>query len=366
MTARDIPIEDPAEPPRPRRKARLAVRMGLAAVIIAGAVVVSSQIMVRDGEAVVVTRFGDPLRVLTQPGLAWKVPAPIDSTISVDLRLHTTSSGLQDVGTRDGLRILVQAFLAWRVPADSGHIRRFLRATGNNPDEAARQLRSFVGSALQITASNFDLTDLVNTDPSKVRLTDFEKQLQGNVAKQVLDIYGVQIQQVGVERLSLPAETLAATVARMRAERETVAAERTAQGLRVAARIRSDAARDARITIANAQADAAGIEAQSREKAAEIYAATYARDPQLYILLRSLDTMSAVVGPHTRIVLRTDAAPFNVLVQGPPTSLTPPAPPPAAPALAAPGVSLPELPKPDRGAASVMGLLDPVRGGATP
>jgi modulator of FtsH protease HflC len=363
MTAHDIAIDDPADSPHAQRKTRLATRMGLAAVILAGAVVVSSQIMVRDGEAVVVTRFGDPLRVLTQPGLAWKVPAPIDSTISVDLRLHTTSSGLQDVGTRDGLRILVQAFLAWRVPADAGHIRQFLRATGNNPDEAARQLRSFVGSALQITASNFDLTDLVNTDPSKVRLTDFEKQLQGNVSKQVLDIYGVQIQQVGVERLSLPAETLAATVARMRAERETVAAERTAQGLRVAAQIRSDAARDARITVANAQSDAAEIEARSREKAAEIYAATYARDPQLYILLRSLDTVNAVVGPHTRLVLRTDAAPFNVLVQGPTTSLAPPVPPQAP---AAPGVSLPKLPQPDLGAASVMGLLDPIRGDTTP
>jgi membrane protease subunit HflC len=287
---------------------------------------------------VVVTRFGDPLRVLTQPGLAWKLPAPIESTLNVDLRLRTTSSGLQDVGTRDGLRVLVQAFLAWRVAADPAHIRQFIRAAGNNPDEAARQLRSFVGSALQITASNFDLTDLVNTDPSKVRLAVFEQQLRQTVAQQALDIYGVDIQQVGVERLSLPSETLAATVARMRAERETVAAERTAEGLRAAAAIRSDADRDARITVAKAKADAAAIEAKSRQEAARIYAGSFARDPQLYTLLRSLDTVGQVVGPHTRLILRTDAAPFNVLVQGPPGADLKPAPAegPPAPATATP------------------------------
>jgi membrane protease subunit HflC len=362
MTAHDIAIEDPDAAPAGMTapRGRQLIRMAFAAVILAGAVIVSSQIMVADGQAVVVTRFGDPLRVLTQPGLAWKVPAPIDSTITVDLRLRTTSSGLEDVGTRDGLRILVQTFLAWRVAPDPGHIRQFLRSTGNNPDEAARQLRSFVGSALQITASNFDLADLVNTDPARVRLAAFEQQLQNTVAAQVLDIYGIRIEQVGVQRLSLPSETLAATVARMRAERETVAAQRAAEGLRVAAQIRSDAARDARITIADAQSDAAAIEAQSREKAARIYAASYARDPALYMLLRSLDTINTIVGPRTRLILRTDAAPFNVLVQGPPIDVTakaPPAPPAAAP---------PKGDKLDDGAAAVMGLLDPRHGAESP
>lgn len=353
MTAHDIAIEESEEGADAAPRARRGIRMAFAALILAGAVVVSSQIMVSDGQAVVVTRFGDPLRVLTRPGLAWKVPAPIESTITVDLRLHTTSSGLEDVGTRDGLRILVQTFLAWRVAPDPTHIRQFLRSTGNNPDEAARQLRSFVGSALQITASNFDLADLVNTDPALVRLGSFEQQLRTNVARQVLDIYGVQIEQVGVQRLSLPSETLAATVARMRAERETVAAQRAAEGLRVAAQIRSDAERDSRIIIANAQSDAAEIEAQSRQKAAEIYAATYVRDPQLYLLLRSLDTLNAVVGPRTRLILRTDAAPFNVLVQGPPIDFT---------AKDAPVAAPPRNSEPSGAPSSVMGLLDQSHG----
>jgi membrane protease subunit HflC len=199
----------------------------------------------------------------------------------------------------------------------------------NAPDEASRQLRSFVGAALQVAASSFDLADLVNTDPRKVQLDAFEAHLRDQVAAQVRAIYGVEIRQVGIERLSLPAETLAATVERMRAERETVAAERTAEGLRAAAAIRADAARDERVTVAHAEATAADIEAAAEQRAAELHASAYKADPGLYLLLRSLDSIGQVVNGSTRLILRTDAAPFNMLVSGVPPS--PPAPPPPVP-----------------------------------
>jgi membrane protease subunit HflC len=291
----------------------------LALALLAGAGLAASAVMVSAGQAVVVTQFGDPLRVLTEPGLAWKIPAPVQTAIPVDLRLRTTSTGLQDVGTRDGLRILVQAYVAWQVPNDADHVRQFVRAVRNDPDEAARQLRGFVGSALQVTASSFDFADLVNTDPDRLRLAAFETLLQAQIARQVLETYGIAVRQVGIERLSLPETTLAATVGRMRSERETVAAERTAEGLRAAAQIRSEAARDARITVAKARTEAAEIEAASRQEAAAINAKAYDADPDLYLMLRSLDTLATVVGQNTRLLLRTDAAPFNVLVQGPPT-----------------------------------------------
>jgi membrane protease subunit HflC len=295
----------------------------LAFILLAGAGLAASAVMVSAGQAVVVTQFGAPVRVLSEPGLAWKLPAPVQGTIPVDLRLRTTSTGLQDVGTRDGLRILVQAYVAWQVPADPDRVRQFVRAVRNDPDEAARQLRSFVGSALQVTASSFDLADLVNTDPDRLRLQAFETALQAQIAQQVLATYGIEVRQVGIERLSLPETTLAATVGRMRSERETVAAERTAEGLRAAAQIRSEAARDSRIIITGARTEAAEIEASSRREAAAINARAYDADPDLYLMLRSLDTLASVIGQNTRLVLRTDAAPFSVLVQGPPAQAHP-------------------------------------------
>lgn len=293
-------------------------RAGLAALLVLFAAATACLVQVRSGEATVITRFGNPARVLLQPGLAWRLPIPFEAAIPVDLRLRSTSSGLQDVGTRDGLRIIVQAYVAWQVQPDPASVQRFMRAVQNQPDEAARQIRTFVGSALETTASGFDLAELVNTDGSKVRIADFEQRLREQIDKQLLDTYGVRVLQVGVERLTLPSVTLGATVDRMRAERETIATERTAEGKRKAAEIRSAAERDARITLADATVKAADIEAQSRVEAAQIYAKAYAGSPELYNLLRSLDTLGTIVNSGTRLVLRTDAAPFRVLVDGPP------------------------------------------------
>jgi len=305
-------------------------RAGLAVLVLACAAATACLVQVRAGEGTVVTRFGNPVRVLLEPGLAWRLPTPFESTIPVDLRLRTTSSGLQDVGTRDGLRIIVEAYVAWQVPAEAAHVQRFVRAVQNQPDEAARQIRTFVGSALEITASGYDLSTLVNTDPDQVRIADFEARLHSQIAPQLLATYGVRVVQVGLERLTLPSVTLTATVDRMRAERETIATERIAVGKREAAEIRSAAERDARIIQANATVQAAELEAQSRVQAAESYGRAYASAPQLYNLLRSLDTLDTIVHGGIRLILRTDSAPFRALVDGPPALEIPQTPAPDA------------------------------------
>ena len=295
---------------------RVTPRVVVGVLIFIAVLLSGCLILVSPGQAIVVTRFGNPVRVISTPGLAAKLPAPIDSTVSVDLRLRTTSSGLHDVGTRDGLRILVQAYIAWQIPDDPEHIRQFLRAMRNQPEIAADQLRSFTGSALEITASSFDLANLVNTDPAQIKLDQFEDALRKRIDEQALKVYGITIRQVGLERLTLGSDTLSATIERMKAERDTVAAERSAQGQRMADQIRSNADRDSRVLEAQAKVDAADIEAKSRITAAGIYKQAYSTDPQLYTLLRSLDSLDAIVNPNTRLILRTDAAPFRVLIDG--------------------------------------------------
>ena len=299
-------------------------RLIVAGVVVLAVLLSACLVLVSPGQALVVTRFGNPIRVITTPGLAAKLPAPIDNTVAVDLRLRTTSSGLHDVGTRDGLRILVQAYIAWQIPDDTEHVRQFLRAMRNRPEIAAEQLRSFTGSALEITASSFDLASLVNTDPAQIKLDQFEDALRKRINEQALKVYGITIRQVGLERLTLGSDTLDATIERMKAERETVAAERSAQGQRMADQIRSNADRDSRVLQAQAKVEAADIEAKSRIAAAAIYKQAYSTDPQLYTLLRSLESLDAIVGPNTRLILRTDAAPFRVLIDGVGTSIQEP------------------------------------------
>ena len=303
-----------ADTPRTRG---FSLRVLLALFLVLLALLAASNVLVKRGTAVVVTRFGDPVRVLNQPGPNWKWPAPFERTSEVDLRLRTTSSGIHDVGTQDGLRVLVQAWVAWQVDEREDGVRLFLRSVRNQPEEAARQLRTFLGSALETATSAFPLDSLLNTDASKLRLADYEKALRDRLEKQALEVYGIRIREIGVERLTLPAASLEATLERMKSERNTVAETRQAQGRKLAGEIRSGAEKEARILKAEAEELASQTESKARAEAAEIYAKAYSADPQLYAFLRSLDTLDTAITANTRLVLRTDAAPFRALVEGP-------------------------------------------------
>lgn len=299
-------------------------RIIFALIIILFAIATACLVQVRSGQAIVITRFGDPTRVLITPGLNWRLPIPFESTTAIDLRLRTTSSGLHDVGTKDGLRIIMQAYIIWQVEPNTESILQFLRAIpGNFDEEVTKQIRTFAGSALETTASGYKLENLVNTNINDIQLIDFESHLQKQLEQSLLKTYGIKIVKVGIERLTLPSVTLNATVERMKAERETIATERTAEGKQHAAEIRSQAEKEARIMVADANIRAAEINAQSIAEAAAIYGDAYAKSPELYTFLRSLDTLNNVINTNTRIILRTDSAPFKVLIDGPSTLFIP-------------------------------------------
>lgn len=321
------------------RAARLRLLVGglVALVLVACACLVQ----VPAGSALIVMRFGNPVRVLTQPGLSLRWPAPFETTLTVDLRTRSTSSGLQDVGTRDGLRVIAETYAVWQVSPEPADITRFVRAVRNQPDQAAEQIRTFLGSSLETTASTIDLSSLINADASRLQIGTLEERIGDDIRQKLLETYGLKVVSIGLERLTLPAVTLDATVDRMRAERETIATERTAEGKRKAVEIRSAAERDARILQADAETKAAEVEAKSRVAAADIYGRAYRQAPELYTLLRSLDTLGKVVNGNTRLVLRTDAAPFRALVEGPAGLSAMPALPPVLPS----GTVTPALPK---------------------
>jgi membrane protease subunit HflC len=302
-----------AETPVRRGRGRFIVALLLLAFACLGATTVA----VRQGSATVITRFGDPRRVLIEPGLAFKLPAPFERAVEVDLRLRTTSSGLHDVGTKEGLRILVQAYAAWQVPNDPEKVRLFLRAVRNDPNDAAKQLRTFLGSALETATSGFALDDLLTTDPAKLKLSDYEARIKERLAKQLAEVYGVTVHQVGVERFTLPTTTIESTVERMKAGRNTVAEEIAAKGRQAASEIRAAAEREARLVRAKAGEEAAKVEADARIAAAQIYGDAYQADPELYEFVRSLDVLDQVIHDGTRLILKSDAAPFRVLIDGP-------------------------------------------------
>jgi len=286
----------------------------VAAGLVGMALVAASAVPVRTGDAVVVTRLGAPVRVVAAPGLTWILPAPLERVLRINCRLRTTATGSHEVLTKDGLSLVVQVYAAWRISADAGTVLRYVRATGGDGDSAANQLRTLLNSALETVSGRFQLSDLVNTDPAQVRLVDYEELVRNRVATAAGPTLGIEVVQVGIERLLLPEVTLQATVARMAEERRVVAEERQAAGRRAAAAITAQADKDARITRAGAEQEASQIEANAKAVAADIYGRAYSADPDLYVWLRTLDALTTTLAGNARLVLSTASPPFQALV----------------------------------------------------
>jgi len=328
--------------PAPSSRVARSARYAIALLLVVLALAAATAVPVATGDAAVITRFGRPHAVQIDPGLSWKLPPPIDRVERVDLRLLTTASGMHSVLTSDGLSILIQTWVAWRVGNNEEDILRYLRATNNRPMEAANHLRTFLGSALETVTGRFAMDDLITTIPGQLRLDAYRAAVQERLAVEVRSLYGIHIVDIGIERLSVPEVTLDTTIARMSAERQTVAEEKKSGGRRLAGEIRAQADKSARILKADAEEEAARIEASARTEAARIYADVHSRDPQLYRFLRSLDALERSVTASTRLVLRTDTAPFNALVLPPPgVPLEPLLPAPTTATATAPGLSQP-------------------------
>jgi membrane protease subunit HflC len=311
----------------PRRLPWKPLLAALAVLVLA--LMTASAQPVRNGDALVVTRLGAPVRVSCTPGLTWILPAPIERAQRVSCRLRTTATGSHEVLTRDGLSLVVQVYAAWRIPGDGSTVLRFVRATGGDGDAAANQLRTLLNSALETVSSRYSLSDLVNTDPHAVHLQEYEALLLDQVAGAAGTTLGIDVVQIGVERLLLPEVTLQASIARMSEERRVAAEERQAAGRRAASEIKSTADKEARIIKANTEQDASEIEAKAKAEAAGIYGSAYAADPELYVWLRSLDTLQATLAGNAHLVLSTESPPFHTLVSGVP----PPAEPAPVPAM---------------------------------
>ena len=297
---------DPNSASRPRALDWLRVVTGCAAVL--GIVLASTGVQVAEGEAAVVTRFGEPVGVIETAGLHWKAPWPVDAVARVDLRRRTFETGHAEMLTRDRKNVVLVGFAVWKVSDPL----RFHRSVGT-VDDAEEKLDGLITNAQIGVLGRFDLNALTSTDPSTLQTEAIEAQLLEATRAVATERYGIEILTVGFQRLSLPEDNVAAVFKQMRAERRQYAARYEAEGAEEAARIRSETDLEAaRIRAEGAEA-AARIRGEAEAEAARIYAEAHRLDPDLYRFVRSLDALEGVVGSGTTVILRTDSPPFRLL-----------------------------------------------------
>src|SRR3984893_13156445 len=268
----------------------------------------ATAVVVKEGEAVLITRFGRPLRAATQAGLHWKLPWPMDARTTLDMRRRVYETGQTEMLTRDKKNIIARTFVVWRI----GDPLTFTQAIGNQ-GAAEGKLDGLMTNAAIGTLGGHDLSALVSTNPSDLQVDQIESELLASTAPMALRNYGVAVEQVRLDRLALPAENVTAVFGQMRAERRQFAAKFEAEGEREASRIRSEADLEAARIRAKGAEEQARILGESAAQVAKVYADAHKTDPELYRFTRSLDSLDKLVTGNTSLILRTDSEPFSLL-----------------------------------------------------
>jgi len=268
----------------------------------------ATALVVREGQAVLVTRFGRPLRADTGAGLHWKLPWPIDQAIWLDMRRRVYEGGHTEMLTRDKKNVIVRTFVVWRV--DDPLV--FAQSIGQQ-SEAEGKLDGLLTNAAISTLGGHDLSAIVSTDPHSLQVDQIESELLAGAAPAARKSYGVEIEQIRLERIALPEENVQAVFEQMRAERRQYAARFRAEGERDASRVRSEAELEAARIRAEGAEQEARIRGESAAQVAKTYADAHRVDPELYRFTRSLDSLDQLVTGETSLILRTDAEPFSLL-----------------------------------------------------
>jgi modulator of FtsH protease HflC len=263
---------------------------------------------VRQNEQVVLTRFGSPSRVLQRPGLYFKWPYPIEKVNRFDARLNFYEVRLSEALTRDKRNVIVPVFVAWRI----ANPQRFLEAIGTT-ENAQSKLDSLVSSAKNTILGSYDFNQLVSVKPEEVKLSEIEDKIVGATNKQAQNSFGISVEQLGIERVTLPEVNTQYVFARMRAERSQFAERYRAEGRKEADAINARTDAEKTVLLAEARKNAEETRGKAEAEVAHIYSAAHQEQPDLYRFLRELQTLKKVVNQNTNLVLDADAPPFDLL-----------------------------------------------------
>ena len=280
----------------------------LLVITVLGFVFTSFQ--VRQTENALVTRFGKPARPITEPGLYFKLPAPIERVYKFDSRdrLYEPEEGyLEETTTAGGEPIIVSSYLVWRISDPL----KFLVSVRDTKG-ATENLNSLLRNAQNAVIGRHYFSELVNTDPQKIQFEKIESEMKETMSVLAIEKYGIEIREAGIRRLMVSEKVTEKVFERMRADRERKTKSILAAGSAEADRIRSDAQAKEKELLAIADAQAEAIRGAGDAEAARYYKMLEA-DPQLAVFLRDLEALKKILKERSTIILGTDSEPMHLL-----------------------------------------------------
>ena len=274
-------------------------------VIVLGLYLISFQ--VRETESALVMTFGEPTRSITEPGWYFKWPPPIQWVYKFDSRMRVYEAELGETTTKGAVPIIVNTYVVWKIAEPL----KFFNAVGT-VGEAESKLRNRINDTQGKVIGRYSFSEFVNSDPSKIKFDQIQKEMETDLRQAVREDYGVEIKTLGIKQLKISADVSEDVFKRMRAERMRRTQATISEGDAEAKKIRTDAnyKRDVLLTAAEARAKA--IRGQGDAEAAKHYKMLEA-DPELAMLLRSFDAFKRIIDANTTIVIPADIEPFKWL-----------------------------------------------------
>ena len=287
-------------------------RLAIAGITLAVLVVLLaySLFAVQQTQQVLITQFGQPIRVVQTPGLNWKVPF-IQTVIDFDRRLLDFDAAGQEVILGDQRRLVVDTFTRYRITDPL----RFYQTVGATEGGIRLRLGPIVSSALRNTLGNEPLLAVLSADRARIM-----GEIRARVNAEARS-FGIDVSDVRIRRADLPEENTQAILSRMQSERERVAREQRAEGAEQAQRIRASAERDRTVLIAEAQSKAETLRGEGEQTAIRIFADAFQKDPEFFQFWRTMQAWrEAFAEGDSRLLLSPDSDFFRYF-----RSLSPPA-----------------------------------------
>jgi membrane protease subunit HflC len=251
-------------------------------------------------EQALVLQFGAPQRVVTDPGLHFKIPLVQEVEFIPKLLLNLDAPS-EEVIASDKKRLVVDAFARWRIVDPL----RFYQALTNEQTALVRLAPILSSNVRQVLGSHSFQSML---SPERGNLMVLIREGMNTDAKEM----GIAIVDVRIRRADLPPQNSEAIYARMKQERVREANEFRAEGNETAQRIRARAEREVTVLTAEATRESEILKGQGDGQKTEILAEAYGKDPDFFAFYRSMQAyQDALPGDNTTLVLSPNSEFFR-------------------------------------------------------
>ena len=291
---------------------RLLIVIAVALVVV-GIVATSALFIVDQTEQALVLQFGQPRRVIREPGLWVKRPF-LEDVKPYDNRLLDFEPPPEEVIVSDQKRLVVDTYTRYRITDPL-----LFYQTANSEVAVRARLSAMVNGSLRRVLGNVTLSALLSHERPAIM-----KQIRDEVRDQAKG-FGIDVVDVRIRRADLPEENSQAIYARMVSERQQQAAQFRGEGAEAAQTVRANADRERIVIIAEAHRDAQKVRGDGDAQSIRIYADAFGQDKEFFAFYRSMQAYrDALTGHGTSFVLTPDTGFFRFFENSGATA-TPPA-----------------------------------------